>query len=144
MIMFGLRREYGTSGFHDPWQTWRNDCAVLITYVCVGALIVAAGAAFTAALAGGRPVVVAMWTLAGLVAGVLIGAGAASATTATAVFTFVQISVTHGTPVRLIAFLEDARRRHLIRVTGDAYQFRHAKLQDRLTAERARTDALTG
>lgn len=35
-------------------------------------------------------------------------------------------------PMRLIAFLEDARSRHLLRTVGPVYQFRHATLQDRL------------
>jgi hypothetical protein len=38
-------------------------------------------------------------------------------------------------PVRVLRFLEDARRRQVLRQAGSAYQFRHARLQDRL-AER--------
>ncbi|MER8071153.1 hypothetical protein ABTZ59_22950 [Streptomyces sp. NPDC094034] len=48
----------------------------------------------------------------------------------------VQLSGREGTPVRLIAFLEDARRRNLLRVTGPVYQFRHAQLQERLARPR--------
>lgn len=40
--------------------------------------------------------------------------------------------VRHGTPLRLMRFLEDARTRHLLRTVGPVYQFRHATLQDRL------------
>lgn len=36
------------------------------------------------------------------------------------------------TPWRLTHFLEDARTRHVLRTVGPVYQFRHAKLQDRL------------
>ncbi|QGK70310.1 hypothetical protein GIY23_12950 [Allosaccharopolyspora coralli] len=36
------------------------------------------------------------------------------------------------TPWRLMRFLEDARTRHVLRTVGPVYQFRHAKLQDRL------------
>lgn len=35
-------------------------------------------------------------------------------------------------PVRLLRFLDDAHRRHLLRTVGPVYQFRHAALQDRL------------
>jgi hypothetical protein len=35
-------------------------------------------------------------------------------------------------PVRLLAFLEDARRRQILRRVGWVYQFRHARLQDRM------------
>jgi hypothetical protein len=36
-------------------------------------------------------------------------------------------------PIRLMRFLDDAHRVGLLREAGPAYQFRHAKLQDRLT-----------
>ncbi|MEH0443683.1 hypothetical protein QA811_08370 [Streptomyces sp. B21-102] len=52
----------------------------------------------------------------------------AVATTLTAV----QLHYEEGTPVRLVHFLEDARRRNLLRATGPVYQFRHARLQERL------------
>ena len=35
-------------------------------------------------------------------------------------------------PWRLFAFLEDAHKKGLLRQVGDVYQFRHARLQDRL------------
>jgi hypothetical protein len=52
----------------------------------------------------------------------------------------VRLAIRHKTPLRLIPFLEDARRRHLLRTVGPVYQFRHATLQDRLappTVERS-------
>ncbi|MEW2174823.1 hypothetical protein AB0890_00545 [Streptomyces sp. NPDC005406] len=44
----------------------------------------------------------------------------------------VQLSFTEGSPVRLMAFLEDAHRRNLLRAVGPVYEFRHARLQERL------------
>jgi hypothetical protein len=38
-------------------------------------------------------------------------------------------------PWRLLSFLEDAHRRGVLRVVGTEYQFRHAKLQDHLSAD---------
>ena len=38
------------------------------------------------------------------------------------------------TPVRLLSFLDDAHNRNVLRTVGPAYQFRHARLQDRLAA----------
>ena len=35
-------------------------------------------------------------------------------------------------PLRLVAFLDDARERELLRQVGGSYQFRHARLQERL------------
>jgi hypothetical protein len=32
-------------------------------------------------------------------------------------------------------FLEDARQRNVLRIIGPAYQFRHARLQDRLASQ---------
>lgn len=44
----------------------------------------------------------------------------------------IQLRIRHKTPLRLIAFLEDARSRHLLRTVGPVYQFRHVSLQFRL------------
>lgn len=46
-----------------------------------------------------------------------------------------QLTIQHKTPLRLIAFLEDARKKHLLRTVGPIYQFRHAKLQNKLAEE---------
>ena len=45
---------------------------------------------------------------------------------------FAQLAVSDRTPVRLMRFLEDARSRSVLRTVGPVYQFRHARLQDRL------------
>jgi hypothetical protein len=50
-------------------------------------------------------------------------------------FAFAQLARSDGTPVRLIRFLEDARKRHVLRTVGPAYQFRHARLQARLASQ---------
>ncbi|MDR6973567.1 hypothetical protein J2X68_000236 [Streptomyces sp. 3330] len=64
-----------------------------------------------------------LWTGATSVAGNLAVATALAA---------LQLHHREGTPVRLMRFLEDARRRNLLRATGPVYQFRHALLQERL------------
>lgn len=38
------------------------------------------------------------------------------------------------TPVKLMAFLDDAHQRNVLRTVGPVYQFRHARIQDRLAA----------
>ena len=48
---------------------------------------------------------------------------------------FAQLAVTDRTPVRLMRFLEDARHRGVLRTVGPVYQFRHARLQDRLASQ---------
>lgn len=47
---------------------------------------------------------------------------------------FVQLRLTRRIPFPLLAFLEDARQRGVLRTVGPAYQFRHARLQDLLAA----------
>lgn len=68
-----------------------------------------------------------LWT--GVASGLAGNLAAATALTA------VQLHYEEGTPVRLVHFLEDARRRNLLRATGPVYQFRHARLQERLAGE---------
>jgi hypothetical protein len=51
---------------------------------------------------------------------------------------FAQLARRWRTPLRLMRFLEDARKRDVLRTVGPVYQFRHARLQDRLAAQ-ART-----
>lgn len=51
-----------------------------------------------------------------------------------------QLAKLMHTPVRLMKFLEDARHRNVLRTVGPVYQFRHARLQDRL-AEQATASA---
>jgi hypothetical protein len=56
-------------------------------------------------------------------------------TTWPAFLAFVQLRWSEQTPIRLIRFLEDARHRDILRTVGTVYQFRHARLQDRLAAQ---------
>jgi hypothetical protein len=46
--------------------------------------------------------------------------------------TFAQLALRWHTPARLLRFLDDARQRDVLRTVGPVYQFRHARLQDRL------------
>ena len=48
---------------------------------------------------------------------------------------FAQLAVRRRTPIRLMRFLEDARNRNVLRTVGPVYQFRHARLQDRLAGQ---------
>lgn len=46
----------------------------------------------------------------------------------------VQLAIEWRTPMRLMRFLDDACNRNVLRMVGPTYQFRHARLQDRLAA----------
>ena len=52
---------------------------------------------------------------------------------------FARLAVSDRTPVRLMRFLEDARSRNVLRTVGPIYQFRHARLQDRLASQKSAT-----
>ncbi|MGV9249485.1 hypothetical protein [Streptomyces sp. NPDC003710] len=43
-----------------------------------------------------------------------------------------QLRLRNEAPVRLVRFLSDARERHVLRTVGPVFQFRHARLQDRV------------
>ncbi|MFI7360879.1 hypothetical protein ACIBO4_01815 [Streptomyces sp. NPDC050149] len=70
----------------------------------------------------------------GLLAGLwpIVNAGLLGNVAVSTTLTAVQLSVREGTPVRMAAFLDDAHRRNLLRAIGPVYQFRHARLQERL------------
>jgi len=48
---------------------------------------------------------------------------------------FAQLAMRWHTPARLLRFLDDARQRDVLRTVGPLYQFRHARLQDRLAVQ---------
>jgi hypothetical protein len=52
---------------------------------------------------------------------------------------FMQLAIRWHTPPRLMRFLEDARQRNVLRIIGPVYQFRHARLQDRLAGQTDRS-----
>ena len=45
-----------------------------------------------------------------------------------------QIAARWRSPLSLMRFLEDAHKRNVLRTVGQSYQFRHARLQNRLAA----------
>jgi len=68
----------------------------------------------------------------GLIAGVVAGIGISRAWPAT--LAAAQLAMRWHTPLRLMNFLDDAHQRNVLRTVGPVYQFRHARLQDRLAA----------
>jgi hypothetical protein len=66
----------------------------------------------------------------GLVIGVL--AGVSSSVAWRLPLTEAQLTIKWRTPVRMMKFLDDAYKRNVMRAVGPSYQFRHARLQDRL------------
>jgi hypothetical protein len=66
------------------------------------------------------------------VLGFALGFGLVYSETWTARLASIQLQRRGQSPVRLLRFLEDARARQVLRTVGPVYQFRHARLQDRL------------
>jgi hypothetical protein len=84
------------------------------------------------------------WAFVGLFVAVAAIPACALAATPTwpASLTFLQLRFSQHTPLHLMRFFEDARERGVLRTVGPVYQFRHARLQDRL-AEKASTPVST-
>jgi Zn-dependent protease with chaperone function len=116
----------------SPSSSWRSDRAFglvvgLGVWIGLGLGVgLASGLAFGLAALG-------PWIAYGLAPA--IGAGIAYPQSWSSSLAFTQLAAQDRTPVRLMRFLEDARRRRVLRTVGPVYQFRHARLQDRLAAQ---------
>ncbi|WP_329277574.1 hypothetical protein [Streptomyces sp. NBC_01451] len=137
----GVREEHSNPPVADsrsvgPRDVWLHHIRLrLLLGLLVGlavALLIVPAATWQHGFWTGAPLGLGAGLWAGLAAGPVTNLGVATAMTA------VQLSAAEGTPVRLMSFLEDARRRNLLRATGPVYQFRHARLQERLARPRAR------
>jgi len=124
VIVFGLAQPAtGDGSPSDPLTVWRADrnyglVVGLLAGLTVGVMFLLVGE-----------------LSAGLVAGCACALtfGMISSETAPLALAGLQLRCTAGTPVRLMRFLEDAHRRGVLRTVGAIYQFRHARLHDRLS-----------
>jgi hypothetical protein len=124
-----------------PLASWRSDRR----YALVGGLLFGLGLGLFVGLVGGLIAEVTAGPLPGLAVGVLsalgsglvagLGFGLANSTTWSSSLASAQLAMRLRTPVRLMRFLEDARERGVLRAIGPVYQFRHARLQDRLAGQ---------
>jgi hypothetical protein len=139
-LLLGLRDIDSTASL-SPFTAWRSDrraglVYALITAVAawlVGGIWVGLGAA------GKQPMLwLVIVLMVGLGSGLFIGLLRSGTWSSSLVF--IQLAWRWHTPIRLMPFLEDARERGVLRIVGPVYQFRHARLQDRL-AEQASTSA---
>jgi hypothetical protein len=113
-----------------PVTSWRSD---LMSGLKAAILAAAAGGAAVGALfAAASTSTVAMILGSGVALAVAIVTAIVSTATWSVCLVFAQLSVRHGTPIRLLSFLEGARKQNVLRTVGPVYQFRHARLQDRL------------
>jgi hypothetical protein len=123
-----------------PASSWHNDLAFgLVVGLLVGlvlGIVSGLGYATVARIDTGSSGLVAGFGN-GLGTGLAAGIVFALFSTRTwqASLTFMQLAARWHTPPRLMRFLEDARQRNVLRIIGPVYQFRHARLQDRLAGQ---------
>ena len=127
-----------------PLAAWRRDQASKLVGGLVGGLVVGlmSGLGFMLfAWIGGVLSLTLVFVLSLSVFGLTVGLVFALARSETwpVSLAFVQLAQRRHTPVRLLQFLEDARERQVLRTVGPVYQFRHARLQDRLAGLERRT-----
>jgi hypothetical protein len=121
-----------------PVALWRSDQRTALLLGCafgtLSLIIFATAGAIMHGTGDLRSLVAALVAVpvAGLVAAAFGWLWSVAATTRLAM---AELTITHRTPVRLLRFLEDARSREVLRTVGSVYQFRHARLQDRLATQ---------
>lgn len=115
-----------------PRTAWRRDRAAGIAFGTVFGLVFGVLAGTTFGLSYGVSRGASFGGFAGLVAGMAVALTLIRSWDSR--LAFLQIHLAGQGPVRLMDFLEDAHQRGVLRTVGPVYQFRHARLQDRLAA----------
>ncbi|MDO0914645.1 hypothetical protein QQM39_28585 [Streptomyces sp. DT2A-34] len=127
----------------NPRRLLHTNRRTVLTQLLIGAplfgVVVGVGAGFVVDLLQGHLGQLVWSPTAGLVLGTISGLGGALgfALTLTAwgqwlVLTRIWLPLTGRLPWNVVAFLEDAYQRGVLRQAGAVYQFRHARLQDHL------------
>ena len=120
----------------SPATSWHNDRKHSMRIGLVAGLVL--GFVFTLAegLQGGLASGLVFGLVSGLVVGLVSGfaAGISISHAWPTALAVAQLARRWHTPLHLMNFLNDARERNVLRTVGPLYQFRHARLQDRLAA----------
>jgi hypothetical protein len=118
----------------SPAAAWKDDRNHALAVGLVAGLAGGLGAGLVTGVGLG------LGLRAGLVTGLGAGLGAGLGFSLLAshiwasMLAMAQLARKWRTPVHLMHFLDDARERNVLRTVGPVYQFRHARLQDRLAA----------
>jgi len=132
-LVFGPGRAQDTNS-PSPVTSWRNDRS----YALVAGLVVGIVGGLGLGLMVERLFGLKLGLTMGLAAGLTIGLVpcfvplSADSQVWPSALAAAQLAMRWHTPVRLMKFLDDARERNVLRTVGPVYQFRHARLQDRL------------
>ena len=122
----------------NPVTSWRSNRSYGRAVGCAAGLVAGIAAGITGGLAFG----LAFGLASGIALGLLIGLelGMLNTDTWVTLLASAQLANEWDARIRLMRFLDDAYSRNVLRAVGPSYQFRHARLQDRLAAgEPART-----
>jgi hypothetical protein len=114
----------------DPASLWRRERQYGLGLGVVLGLVFGLTGGLVDGLVAGVGVGLAVGITGGLMFG--LGSGLVSSATWRTALASAQLRRRGEAPARLLQFLEDARERQILRTVGPAYQFRHARLQDRL------------
>jgi hypothetical protein len=126
------------AGLAAGLAVWRTAVlAVGLTIGLTAGLTIGLAVSLAVGLTGGHAIGLAAGLTVGLTAGLVFGpaGGLMYTRTWSARLAFAQLAARWRTPIRLMRFLEDARDRDVLRTVGPVYQFRHARLQDRLAEQ---------
>ena len=145
LVLASGRTGVGRTSSFTPLIAWRNEQKYWLLFglafgLSIGLLVgLVAGVVVGLGIrhmAGARAGI-GIGAGAGVVIGVVIGvvAGLLAPETWPTSLAFVQLARRWHTPVRLMRLLEDAHQRSVLRTIGPVYQFRHARLQDRLAEQ---------
>ncbi|SCG71274.1 hypothetical protein [Micromonospora halophytica] len=120
----------------DPREVWRHHLGLrlglgILVGLAVG-LFVGGSTGSVDGLRAGLAVGATFALMAAITAALARNVGVATA------FAMVDLARTEGTPLRLMAFLEDARRRNILRAVGPRYEFRHDMLLKRFVEVQSR------
>jgi hypothetical protein len=119
-----------------PRDVWRHHIGLrLVLGIMVGiavGLITGASAGWVGGVRAGLGTGACFALLATLMAALARNVGVVTA------YAMVELALTKGTPLRLMAFLEDARRRNILRAVGPVYQFRHNLLLEHFAGPQKR------
>jgi hypothetical protein len=130
-LLLGLRQPSTEAASPlDPQSLWRREHRLGLGIGLGVGLVVGLTGGFADGLVFGPWAGLVFGLTGGLVAG--LGSGLVSSAAWAAALASAQLRRRGEAPARLLRFLNDARERQILRTVGPVYQFRDARLQDRL------------
>lgn len=121
----------------DPKSVWHRELQFGLVFGLLFGLVSGLTGGLVDSLVDGRGTGLVFGVTGGIVFG--LGSGLVSSAVWAAALANAQLQRRDEAPARMLRFLDDARRRHILRAVGSTYQFRDTRLKDRL-AESCKTE----